>query len=118
MRELAELAGQGRDALEERDFITLCRLMSRNFALRRRLYGDAALGARSMRMVEIAEGVGATAKFAGSGGATIVYCPSSLVGKLEEACHREGFCCVPAKIGDPERAVPRASEDLGAATSR
>ena len=45
MEEIAELADQGRDALTRRQLGKLADLMARNFALRRRLFGDHALGA-------------------------------------------------------------------------
>jgi len=53
----------------------LADLMRRNFALRRRMYGDAALGRLNLEMVATAEGVGAGVKFCGSGGAVVVLCP-------------------------------------------
>lgn len=47
-------------------------LMTRNFALRRSMYGDH-LGETNMDLVRIATEAGASAKFPGSGGAAIVY---------------------------------------------
>ena len=40
----------------------------------RRLFGDAALGAVNLEMIDTARAVGAAAKFTGSGGAIIVLC--------------------------------------------
>lgn len=53
----------------------LAALMDRNFDLRRCMFGDTALGARNLRMVELARSHGAAAKFPGSGGAVLVLCP-------------------------------------------
>jgi hypothetical protein len=39
------------------------------------MFGDAALGALNLRMVAIARSVGAAAKFTGSGGAIVAFCP-------------------------------------------
>jgi len=50
---------------------SLASLMSKNFDLRRSLFGDGALGAANLRMVEIARAAGAAAKFPGSGGAVV-----------------------------------------------
>lgn len=41
----------------------------------RELFGDAVLGATNLAMIETARSVGAAAKFTGSGGAIITYCP-------------------------------------------
>lgn len=41
----------------------------------RELYGDAALGAANLAMVQTARSVGAAAKFTGSGGAVVAFCP-------------------------------------------
>lgn len=49
-------------------------MLDQNFELRRGVYGDAALGATNVEMVETARAVGAAAKFCGSGGAVLVCC--------------------------------------------
>ena len=54
----------------------LAELMDTNFDLRRSLYGDAALGAVNIAMVECARSCGAAAKFCGSGGCVLVCCPA------------------------------------------
>lgn len=53
---------------------TFAELMDKNFNLRRKLYGDACLGWKNLRMIEIAREHGAAAKFPGSGGAILVCC--------------------------------------------
>lgn len=39
------------------------------------MFGDACLGEVNLRMVEAARSVGAAAKFTGSGGAVVAFCP-------------------------------------------
>ena len=38
------------------------------------MFGDAALGALNLKMIEVARSVGAAAKFTGSGGAIVALC--------------------------------------------
>lgn len=61
---------------------TLGALMDANAATRRRLYGDAALCAATLGMLDLARSVGAAAKFCGSGGAAVVCLPG---GESQEA---------------------------------
>jgi glucuronokinase len=68
MQRFAALAARGREALLARDCVTLGRLMDENFDTRRSIY---ALPAWQIDMVETARRAGATAKFAGSGGAIV-----------------------------------------------
>lgn len=49
--------------------------MTENMDLRRLLYTDEGLCATTLDMVRIAQGVGAAAKFCGSGGAAVACCP-------------------------------------------
>lgn len=102
MRELADLARRGRQALiDGAGAGALAELMRRNFAIRRELFGDAALGRDSLEMIEVAESVGAAAKFAGSGGALVCLCPDGegQVRRLREACAAAGLVCRPAEVG-------------------
>jgi glucuronokinase len=64
----ARLAARAREALREGDVESLAALMNENFNTRRRIY---ALPAWQIEMVETARRCGASAKFAGSGGAII-----------------------------------------------
>lgn len=57
-------------------------LMDSNAATRRRLYGDVALCAVTLGMLDLARSVGAAAKFCGSGGAAVVCLPG---GESQEA---------------------------------
>ena len=68
MRRFAELTVEARRALEDRDDALVGSLMDENFDLRRSICNIAP---RQLQMVETARSVGATAKFAGSGGAII-----------------------------------------------
>jgi glucuronokinase len=65
---LANLAAQGREALLARDADRLARLIDANFDTRRSIY---RLPAWQIDMVDAARGCGASAKFAGSGGAIV-----------------------------------------------
>jgi len=68
MKQLAEITRQGRDALLRKDYTTLAKLMDANFEVRRSIYN---LPAWQVRMVDVARQCGASANFAGSGGAVI-----------------------------------------------
>jgi len=65
---LAAIAAEGREALLSRDAERLARLMDANFEARRGIY---RLPQWQVDMVETARGCGASAKFAGSGGAIL-----------------------------------------------
>jgi glucuronokinase len=68
MKRVAALAAAGREALLARDARGLARAMNENFDTRRSIYG---LPAWQVEMVETARRCGASAKFAGSGGAIV-----------------------------------------------
>ena len=68
MRCFAQLAADGREALLARDVERLADLMNRNFDTRRNIY---RLPPWQVNMVETARACGASAKFAGSGGAIV-----------------------------------------------
>ena len=68
MQEWASIADQGRDALLAGDTDRFGRLIDANFDLRARIY---RISDANREMVEAARRTGATAKFAGSGGAII-----------------------------------------------
>jgi len=71
MREFASYTEQAREALLERDWARLGEMMCANFALRRRIYGDACLGESNLAMVAVAQAEGLPVKFPGSGGAVV-----------------------------------------------
>ncbi len=68
MRHVADLAASARDALLNRDAGQLSRLIDENFDVRRGIY---KLPAWQVQMVDVARACGASANFAGSGGAII-----------------------------------------------
>jgi glucuronokinase len=68
MRQLCQITQQGRAALLNRDYATLAVYIDKNFDVRHRIY---QLPAWQTRMVEVARQCGASANFAGSGGAII-----------------------------------------------
>jgi len=72
MRGFADLAVHARQALLARDAACLGRLIDANFDLRRSI---CRLAPGHIEMVERARAAGATAKFAGSGGAIVGTCP-------------------------------------------
>ncbi|GAQ91706.1 GHMP kinase family protein [Klebsormidium nitens] len=100
MEEVASIAEEGREALEKGDHKAIAELMNRNFDLRRQMFGDEALGAMNIDMVMTARSVGAAAKFTGSGGAVVAFCPqgSDQVKRLSEACDKKGFTMAPIQV--------------------
>lgn len=68
MKHFAEIAALGREALCNHDSNRLAELIDENFNTRRSIYN---LAAWQIQMIEVARQCGASAKFAGSGGAII-----------------------------------------------
>jgi glucuronokinase len=68
MQKYRALTDRGRDALMSGDWDALHRVMNENFDLRRTIM---TIAPENLRMVEVARSVGASAKFAGSGGAIV-----------------------------------------------
>ncbi|XP_054821185.1 glucuronokinase 1 [Prosopis cineraria] len=100
MLEVANIAKEGKTALENKDYSKLAALMNRNFDIRRSMFGDDALGALNIKMVEVARKVGAASKFTGSGGAVVAFCPDgvSQAQLLEEECRKAGFVLQPVQL--------------------
>lgn len=100
MKEVAKIAVEGREALLEKDYSKAAELMNRNFDLRREMFGDECLGAMNIEMVEVVRRVGGAAKFTGSGGAVVAFCPGGLpqARQLEEECQKSGFVMEPIKV--------------------
>lgn len=83
MSEFADIAQQGRDALVAGEFGRIPALVNANFDLRDRIFNVAD---ENRRMVMTARGAGASAKFAGSGGAIVgTYEDDSQYASLEKA---------------------------------
>jgi glucuronokinase len=68
MRTWASYAEQGKQSLLDRDYEGLDRLIDANFDLRAKIY---KIGKGNMEMIETARACGASANFAGSGGAIV-----------------------------------------------
>ena len=68
MKRFAQIAFDGKRALESHDYKTLNQLIDANFDLRRSI---CKLPAGQVEMIEVARQCGASAKFAGSGGAIV-----------------------------------------------
>jgi glucuronokinase len=68
MNTWARYAEQGRQALLDRDYATLDRLIDANFDLRAKIY---RISEDNLQMIQTARRAGATANFAGSGGAIV-----------------------------------------------
>jgi len=84
---IADLARQGRECLLRRDYKKLAELMNLNFDTRRSIYN---LNPRHIRMVELARSLGASAKFAGSGGSIIgTYENEEMFRQLKDAFEAE-----------------------------
>ncbi|KAE9612773.1 hypothetical protein Lal_00005960 [Lupinus albus] len=100
MTQVANIAKQGKEVIEQKDYSKLAALINRNFDLRRSMFGDEALGDLNIKMVEIARKVGAASKFTGSGGAVVAFCPEgeSQVKLLEDECQKAGFVLQPVQI--------------------
>jgi glucuronokinase len=83
MGRCAALAAQAREAILTRDAERLGRLMDENFEQRRSIY---RLPEGQVRMVEVARQAGASANFAGSGGAIVgIYGDEATFQELEKA---------------------------------
>jgi len=93
MRKFADLARQGREALLSGDFAKVARLMHENFDTRASIY---QLPRGQMEMIQVARSVGASAKFAGSGGAILgAYRDEAMFRELQAALG--GIGCVVIK---------------------
>lgn len=96
MHTWAGYAEQGRRALLERDYAALDRLIDANFDLRATIY---QISPGNMEMVRTARATGATAKFAGSGGAIVgTYRDQAMYRTLVEQLHRIGVAVIKPKI--------------------
>lgn len=88
MKTFARLADEAREALRKGDADWLARLVNLNFDTRRQI---CQLPREQVEMIEVARRVGASAKFAGSGGAIIgTYRDETMYGDLVRALSRIG----------------------------
>jgi len=88
MKRLAEITQLGREALLKSDYESLAGLINDNFEVRRSIYN---LPPWQIRMVEVARECGATANFAGSGGA--------IIGSYQGETMFDKLCTTMAAIG-------------------
>src|SRR5579885_461973 len=99
MKRWADIAAEGREALLARDYDRLNRLIDENFDLRQRIY---RIDPGNIEMIETARAAGASANFAGSGGAIVgAYADEAVYRRLEEAMRRIGIAVVKPVIQKP-----------------
>ncbi len=101
MQQFAALAEQGREALLAHDVERLAALIDENYDTRSRIY---QLPAWQQEMVAIARRCGASAKFAGSGGAIVGTVPDTAT--LE--CLRDELARIECRVILPQIAEPHA----------
>jgi glucuronokinase len=98
MTTFAGLAAEARGALLARDYDRLAELMDTNFDTRRSIY---KLPAGQVEMVEVARSVGASAKFAGSGGAIVGICrDEAMFANVRHSLAAIGCVVIKPKIQD------------------
>ncbi len=96
MKIWAGYAEQGRAALLARDYGKLDELINANFDMRRKIY---SVSAGNLEMVDTARTVGATSKFAGSGGAIVgTYTDESMYQKLQKVLSGIGVAVIKPRI--------------------
>jgi glucuronokinase len=97
MKQFADLTFQGREALIRQDFVKLSALIDKNFDIRRGIY---SLASWQEEMVETARSCGASAKFAGSGGAIVgIYQDEDMYQKLSQAMKTIGSRVIKPVLG-------------------
>jgi glucuronokinase len=96
MKTWASYAEQGKAALLAKDYARLDFLIDANFDLRSRIY---SVGEGNLEMVRAARSVGATSKFAGSGGAVVgTYKDETMYHNLQKAFAPIGVAVIKPKI--------------------
>lgn len=98
MKQFAEFAAEARQAIQQGGSARLAELINANFDLRRSI---CKLPPKQIEMVERARGVGASAKFAGSGGAIIgTYTDDKMFQALREELESANCQVIKPKFGD------------------
>jgi glucuronokinase len=96
MKTWASYAEQGREALLTRDYQKLNYLIDANFDLRAKIY---RVNEGNLEMVRMARSVGATSKFAGSGGAVVgTYTDEAMYQNMLKAFSTIGVAVIKPKI--------------------
>eukprot|EP00051_Salpingoeca_urceolata_P018482 m.259822 g.259822 ORF g.259822 m.259822 type:complete len:616 (+) comp19206_c0_seq14:186-2033(+) len=104
MAQFGELTTQAAAAIENGDHLALADIMDANFSLRRKVYGDAALGEPNLEMIAIAHRHKSAVKFPGSGGAVVGLCRDpSLLPALRREMQAGGFVFVDIVPNAPGR---------------
>lgn len=99
MKTWAGYAAEGRDCLLRRDYRRLDYLINANFDLRARIY---QIDTGNLQMVHTARSVGATSKFAGSGGAIVgTYRDDGMYARLTDAMKPIGIAVIRPRIVPP-----------------
>lgn len=107
MQAWAGYAERGRQALLDRDVDTLRRLIDANFDLRAKLY---RISPGNLEMIETARSIGASANFAGSGGAIVgTYTDEEQYARLTEAMSRIGVAVIKPQVLPRPRQHPADS---------
>ena len=102
----AALVDEALSALQQGHPDRLGPIMDRDFALRQSVYD---LPAEQVRMIAIARGQGAHAKFTGSGGAAIgTYDDEPHLRRIAQAYAAEGFTVVPVRVAPAAAPLPAA----------
>jgi glucuronokinase len=108
MHTWASYAERGRQALIDRDYETFDRLVNANFDLRARIY---QIDSGNMEMIQAARSLGATSKFAGSGGAIVgTYRDEAMYRALVEQMRKIGVAVLKPKIPAATQARIAASD--------
>ena len=103
MKTWASYAEQGKQALLSRDYETLDRLINANFDLRAKIY---RLSQGNLEMIQTARSQGATAKFAGSGGAIVgTYKDQAMFQSLEAEMRKIGVAAFKPTVTRPSATV-------------
>jgi len=103
MKTWASYAEQGKQALLSRDYETLDRLINANFDLRAKIY---RLSQGNLEMVQTARRLGATSKFAGSGGAIVgTYTDQAMFQSLEAEMRKIGVAVFRPTVTRPPASV-------------
>jgi len=96
METWARYAEEGRTCLLERNYARLDELVDANFDLRAKIY---RIDPGNLEMVQTARAAGATANFAGSGGAIVgTYADEEMFGRLTEKMKAIGIAVITPKI--------------------
>jgi glucuronokinase len=102
METWASYAEQGRSALLQRDYAKLDELINANFDLRTKLY---EISEGNLEMIRLARAAGASANFAGSGGAIVgAYRDEEMFAALQRSMEAAGVAIIKPSVAPMARA--------------